>query len=222
MPEEVAEGPCKGWQSDRTAADCHRDWTIDSVRYTFDFVGLLDAPGAADHLRGALRFAPGAAPDALFVNSGVWNMVLRRCDLAAYEAQLRALLEAVRDSGYAGPLYWLGQTRPNWGVACWAETVDLQHRLLGLAGPSRSPVLPASMRVVPVDRLHLAGNVEAPRWWWRICLNATLCAANPDDPAVSWHASRDGLHPSLLVQTAVAQHILNLLCPDAAGNVTVA
>jgi hypothetical protein len=60
--------------------------------------------------------------------------------------------------------------------------------------------------------MHLAGNLEQPQWWWRICLNATRCAA--EDPATTFHTTRDGLHPNLLVQTAVAQHILNLICPD--------
>ena len=214
-PDEDVDGQCKGWQTEHTTADCFRDWTRDGVRYTFAFMGLLQAPAAREELRVRLNFAgtPGAPqPDALFVNTGVWSMVLERCDLAAYRRTLRSLLHAVRDGGYRGDLYWLGQTRPNWGMGCYAETLDIQMRMLGFLQPDGvSPELLPATRVVPVDRTHLAGNVEHPLWWWRICLNATLCAV--EEPHVTWHASRDGLHPSLLVQTAVSQHILNLLCP---------
>jgi len=230
VPDEDVDGHCKGWQTEHTTADCFRDWTRDGVRYTFAFVGLLNddgAPGARDALRARLDFsAPGAAqPDALFVNTGVWSMVLQRCDIAAYRHTLRALLHAVRYGGYAGTLYWLGQTRPNWGMGCFAETLDTQMRMLGFLTPGggAAPALPPTMRIVPVDRLHLSGNVEQPQWWWRICLNATLCAA--EEPHVTFHASRDGLHPTLTVQTAVAQHILNLLCPATHhgedGNATI-
>ena len=215
-PDEDTEGPCKGWQTEHTTSDCFRDWTRDGVRYTFAFMGLLQAPAAREALRARLDFAstPGAPqPDALFINTGVWSMVLERCDLVAYRHTLRSLLHAVRDGGYSGTLYWLGQTRQNWGMGCYAETLDIQMRMLGFLQPDGvSPELRPATRVVPVDRTHLAGNVELPLWWWRICLNATLCAV--EEPHVTWHATRDGLHPSLLVQTAVAQHILNLLCPS--------
>ena len=214
-PQEDWEGECKGWQTEAASTYCFRDWTVGRVRYTFLFVGLLHEESARARLHEHLSFPPGAAaPTALFFNSGIWNSVLRPCEHDDYRRTLHTLLRAVRSSGYANKIYWLGQSRPNWGMSCAAALIDTQLRTLGFlhGGGHQHFASNASSPIIPVDRMHLAGNLEQPQWWWRICLNATRCAA--EDPATTFFTSRDGLHPNLLVQTAVAQHILNLICPD--------
>ena len=103
VPDEDVDGHCKGWQTESTTADtCFRDWTRGGVRFTFAFMGLLAAPEAREALRARLNFsAPGAAqPDAVFINTGIWSMVLERCEITAYRKTLRTLLHAVRDGGY--------------------------------------------------------------------------------------------------------------------------
>jgi hypothetical protein len=205
-PDEDSEGYCKGWQTEHTTTDCVRDFHVGGVRYSFAFVGLLHDAEQRARLRSLLNFTAEDQPDTVLFNTGIWNMVLRRCELADYAKTLHTLLHTIRTSGYTGKLYWLGQTRPNWGVSCANATKDIQMRALGFLAPPEH----GHSRIIPVDRAHLAGNWEHPTWWWHICLNATLCERN--DPSALWRVVRDGLHPTLLVQTAIAQHILNLIC----------
>ncbi len=176
---------------------CFRDWTESGVRYTFVFLGLLEHNL---YLPDMLQFGD-KQPDALFVNHGIWPMVLRKCDIAYYGHSLHSLLHMVR-SAYKGKLYWLGQSRPNWGMSCYTETMEVQMRALDLLGERH----PERHRIVPIDRMHLAGNFEHPQWYDFICFNATKCMEG--DAAAMWPVTRDLLHPSLTVQTAIAQHIL--------------